>query len=63
MAKSIFLGLVVLCLLSQLCPATILTYIVEREIDQEDSFVELKLKIQADGRSLKDNIRQAEDVI
>lgn len=63
MAKSIFLGLVVLCLLAQLCPATILTYIVEREIDQEDSFVELKLKIQADGRSLKDNIRQAEDVI
>lgn len=64
MVKSIFLALVlVLCLLTHCCSGTILTYIVEREIDQDDSYVELSLKVQADGRSLKENIQKAEDVI
>jgi len=33
--------------------STVLTYIVERETNQEDQYVELTLKIQVDGPSLK----------
>ena len=43
--------------------ATVLTYIVERETNQEDHYVEITLKIQVDGYSLKESIDTAENVI
>jgi len=42
---------------------TVLTYIIEREINQEDHYVELTLKIQVDGYSLKNSIDTAAAVI
>lgn len=42
---------------------TVLTYIVERETNQEDHYVELSLKIQVDGYSLKKSIDTAAIVI
>jgi hypothetical protein len=42
---------------------TVLTYIVEREINQEDHYIELTLKIQVDGYSLKKSIDTAAAVI
>jgi hypothetical protein len=43
--------------------STELTYIVERETGQDDHYVELTLKIQVDGNSLKQSIDSAADVI
>lgn len=64
MKTSIFLALLLaLCLLHAQAQSTILTYIVQREIDQDDHYVELTLKVQADGISLKNNIQRASDVI
>lgn len=43
--------------------STVLTYIVERETNQEDHYIELTLKIQVDGYSLKESIDTAANVI
>lgn len=59
----LFVFILALSLFLQPSQATILTYIVEREIDQEDQYVELTLKVQADGRSLAENIQSAASVI
>lgn len=65
MKLSIFLTLAFLCFLlwTSMAESTILTYVVEREIDQEDTLVELTLKIEVDGRSLKENIQTGQRVI
>ncbi len=64
MKTSIFLALLLaLYLLHAQAQSTILTYIVQREIDQDDHYIELTLKVQADGISLKNNIQRASDVI
>ena len=61
MAKiSIFSHLLGLSLLFALTTSTSLTYIVEKEIDQADTFVELTAKVQVDGTSLQRSIQTAE---
>jgi hypothetical protein len=42
---------------------TVLTYIIEHEIDQSDQFVELELTVQTEGKSLKAAIANAQRVI
>lgn len=43
--------------------STVLTYIIEKEINQEDHYVELTLEILVDGPSLKRSIDSAASVI
>lgn len=60
MRVSILLGLLLLFVPLQ---GTLLTYIVEKEVDQADTFVEITAKIQVDGPSLKQSIHTSEQLI
>ena len=56
-------ALLCLCLLVWQCKGSVLTYIIEQEVDQVDSYVELTAKIQVDGPSLEHTIATAADLI
>lgn len=45
------------------CEQTVLTYIIEHEIDQSDHFVQLELAVNTVGKSLKIAIQDAARVI
>jgi hypothetical protein len=55
--------LLLLLLLFSPLQATLLTYIVEKEVDQADTFVELTAKIQVDGPSLESSIHTSQQLI
>lgn len=59
----VWAGLLIACISQVSAESTVLTYIVERETNQEDHYVELTLKIQVDGYSLKQSIDTAATVI
>ena len=63
MPVSIFRTALCLLVLVSVAQATVLTYIMEKEVDQQDSYIEITAKIQVDGTSLKHNIDTAERLI
>ena len=56
---SIFVIFITFVALLQPTLTTTLTYVVEKEVDQADSFVELTAKVQVDGPSLDKSIATA----
>lgn len=59
----LFFALFTAFVLQTYAESTVLTYIVERELNQDDHYVELTLKIQVDGPSLKSSIDSAAEII
>lgn len=56
---SIFIIFISFVALLQPTLTTTLTYVVEKEVDQADTFVELTAKVQVDGPSLQKSITTA----
>jgi hypothetical protein len=65
MRGSIFTLILALLLLvpSLSADTTILSYVIEHEIDQADNYVELTLSVQSEGKSLTNAIKSAETVL